>query len=83
MKVIDLDSISMTDMEIIMCNGSYFEVLKTMLKKIDDAPSFEIIKCKECKYYYPGCVFPCDLSSEILVKDDDFCSKAEKREENE
>ena len=41
MRLIDADALGLTDMEIIMCNGSYKEALKMLLDKTDHAPTIE------------------------------------------
>ena len=38
----------------------------------------KVIRCKDCKFYFKGGNFPCGISSDILVEDDDFCSFAER-----
>ena len=40
-RLIDADTLGLTDMEIIMCNGNYKEALKMLLDKIDHAPTIE------------------------------------------
>ena len=51
---------------------------KMFEKCIDDAPEF--IQCKDCKFYCKGEDFPCGISSDILVEDNDYCSFAERKE---
>ena len=61
------------------------------ISTIKDMPSVqpEIIRCKDCKYHrkeigWHGVEFMvCDLSgiNKPIRKDDDFCSRAERREE--
>lgn len=38
----------------------------------------EIIRCRECRYKYGS---DCDNFAGVWVKDDDFCSRAERRED--
>ena len=40
----------------------------------------EIIRCRDCRYKYGS---DCDNFAGVWVKDDDFCSRAERREVNE
>ena len=40
----------------------------------------EIIRCKDCRYKYGS---DCDNFAGVWVKDDDFCSRAERREVSE
>jgi len=71
-------------------NGSYGESVNAAIKALEQEPSAqpEIIRCKDCKYwrehkyaketkrYIPFCGF-----NAIYTKSDDFCSRAERREE--
>ena len=43
MRPIDADKISLTDFEIVMCNGNYKIALEMLLQKIEDAPTLKII----------------------------------------
>ena len=38
-KLIDADTLGMTDFEIVMCNGDYKELAKMILEKIENAPT--------------------------------------------
>lgn len=40
----------------------------------------EIVRCRECRYKYGSA---CDNFAGVWVKDDDFCSRAERREVSE
>ena len=40
-RMIDADLLSLTDMEIIMCDGDYKEALKMLLDKIEHAPTID------------------------------------------
>lgn len=55
---------------------------RTALKHmVADAPTIEqpeIIRCLECRYHYGS---DCDNFAGVWVKDDDFCSRAERRED--
>ena len=48
---------------------------------IDDAPTIDIVFCKECKYYVNGQCWKSDGLDKLYgnVADDDFCSRVEKR----
>lgn len=48
---------------------------------LHEVQGIELIRCKYCKHYDKGTIFPCDISSDIIVGDDDYCSSAERREE--
>lgn len=41
----------------------------------------ELIRCKDCKHYDKGTIFPCGIADDFIVGDDDYCSSAERREE--
>lgn len=57
---------------------------RTALKHmVADAPTIEqpkIIRCRDCRYKYGS---DCDNFAGVRVKDDDFCSMAERREVSE
>ena len=38
-RLIDVDTLGMTDFEIVMCNGDYKELAKMILEKIENAPT--------------------------------------------
>lgn len=52
-----------------------------LLKLLDDAPSIDIVRCKECKYYHQlyGCQKNDDI--DLVTDDDDFCSYGEREGE--
>ena len=41
MRLIDADKIGLTDIEIIMCDGSYKKALEMLIDKINNAPTVE------------------------------------------
>jgi hypothetical protein len=41
MRLIDGDTLGLSDMEIVMCNGDYKEALKMLIDKIEHAPTIE------------------------------------------
>ena len=47
---------------------------------IEEAPSIDIVFCKECRYYHQlyGCQKNDDI--DLVTSDDDFCSYGERRE---
>ena len=51
---------------------------------IEEQPSIDIVRCKECKHRYnDGWIEPrwtCDYLKDMRLKDDDFCSYGERRE---
>lgn len=83
MRLIDAEQIGLTDMEIIMCDGSYKKGLEMLIDKIDNAPTIDAVpvtRCKDCKHWnadwqntegYHFC----------YTRGDYFCADAERREE--
>ena len=53
--------------------------IKDCIEKLPSAQP-EIIRCRECRYHYGS---DCDNFAGVWVKDDDFCSRAERREVSE
>ena len=54
-----------------------------VLNVIEDAPTIEIIRCGECKYWLDGsglCKHWSKLYGSVLTKADDFCSYGERNE---
>lgn len=49
---------------------------------IDEAPSIDIVRCKECKYYFSdgGAMMFCE-NTDFPTNADDFCSYGERRED--
>lgn len=52
------------------------------ISSIENLPSAqpEVIRCKDCKWYEVGTVFPCGIREDDNIKEDDFCSWAERPE---
>ena len=78
MRLIDAEQIGLTDMEIIMCDGSYKKVLEMLIDKIDNAPTIDavpVVRCKDCEYWDE--LYCCDL----LTQDEmGFCKWGKRRE---
>ena len=47
---------------------------------LDEAPSIDIVRCKECKWHHYDTDDECRWRIEEIPKDDDFCSYGERRE---
>ena len=65
-----------------MCSGWDCDVIDK-LKALPSAEP-EIIRCRNCKYYMSGSDdlrYCFNHDDDILWQDDDFCSRAERREE--
>ena len=74
-------------------NGCYNDELVRACEAIDDAPEadvVEVVRCKDCKHYREGellgptkfCYF-WQIGTGLNTADDDFCSKGERRADNE
>lgn len=54
MKLIDADKIGLTDLELIMCEGSYKKVLEALIRNIQQQPAIDavpIVRCEFCKHW--------------------------------
>ena len=53
---------------------------KMVFYRINEAPSIDIVRCKECKYYVNGQCWKSDGLDKLdgNVADDDFCSRGER-----
>lgn len=65
-------------------SGGIMERPVVVLEAIDDAPSIEIIRCGECKYWKSTVQMPNGTEVKCLYgrKPDDFCSYGQKGDEN-
>ena len=60
--------------------GAYMAVGEC-LKAIDEQPSIDIVRCKECKHWWNKYGdSTCMLHSDFTVDADDFCSYGERKE---
>lgn len=50
---------------------------------IENAPSIDIVRCKECKWHHYDTDDECRWRIEEIPKDDDFCSRGEIAEQTE
>ena len=72
MRLIDADKVMFTNFEIIMCEGDYKKAFKLLCEKLDDAPTIEIVHCRECIHLQKS--GQCDkISLWIGTKDDGGC----------
>ena len=56
--------------------------LSNSIAEIFNAPSIDIVRCKECKYWWNEYGdSACMLHSDFTVNDDDFCSYGEREGE--
>ena len=63
-------------------NGIALAIDKYALKCIDDAPSIDIVRCKECKWAKANGAYQwCGrLDSTARITADDYCSHGERKE---
>ena len=70
--------------DMIGCPCGYCEGYDECQKEVDEAPSIDIVFCKDCKHRYDdGWLEPrwtCDYLKDMRLKDDDFCSYGERKE---
>lgn len=57
-----------------------YRLFEKVLREQPTVEQPEIIRCRECRYHYGS---DCDNFAGVWVKDDDFCSRAERREGSE
>lgn len=57
--------------------GDDYDV-EQVLGDIEDAPTIEVVRCKDCKHRYGKA---CDFA-DFWLKDDDYCSRGERREDD-
>ena len=68
----------------LQCCGTYHGVIAfdTVKAVLNDAPSIEIVRCKECKWRGIPTACPIDnFYAQRWTKDDDFCSRGEREGE--
>lgn len=59
----------------------YPHVYMAMSKAVADAPSIDIVRCKECaKWLGSSGICMWDKSTSLFTKADDFCSYGERKE---
>ena len=69
-------------------NRHFFPVIvKNALEKMPAADVVEVVRCRDCIYYDPGCCFnpqwDMESSPEVpMVRETDFCSYGERRSDN-
>ena len=62
----------------------YPHVYKAMSRAMADAPSIDVVRCKECKYaevsVSPITGLWCTRFNDMAMEDDDFCSHGQRKE---
>ena len=57
------------------------KALKEAIERVPIADAVEVVRCKDCKYYDANCPYPICIYHEDNVKETDFCSWGERRED--
>ena len=90
MRLIDADKLESGEVIIPTENGGYEYVEVFYKDDVDNAPSVdavEVVRCKDCKYHrrvdwgMGDCEYPNGFK--WIAYDNDFCSRGERREDNE
>ena len=56
----------------------HWTCVKALLVDQEAVDAIEVVRCEDCKYKY-GSI--CTRFAEVYVKDDDFCSRAERKDD--
>ena len=97
MRLIDADALGVTDFELVLCDGDYKELCKTLIAKVESAPTVDavpVVRCRECIYYKEGkllgptkfCYRLKDRNGEKIgynFAEDDYCSHGQRREDGD
>ena len=80
MRYIDADALKRNLKENYTFYG-FVDLLKDFYVAIDEEPSIDIVRCKECKWRGIPTACPIDnFYAQRWTKDDDFCSYGERKE---
>ena len=56
MRLIDADALGVTDFELVLCDGDYKELCKTLIAKVESASTIDaipVVRCRECEMANP------------------------------
>ena len=85
MRLVDADVLKQKyTMATIRYSGGIMERPVVVLEAVDEAPSVDIVRCRECKHWLDGsglCKHWSKLYGSVLTKADDFCSYGEREGE--
>lgn len=87
MRLIDADAIGVTDFELVLCDGDYKELCKTLIANVESAPTIDavpVVRCRECRYngQPPDKGFAqCELDA--LIREPEFWCRAGQREDGD
>lgn len=77
MRLIDYDAIDYKHYQLHDKSEEFLNGVVYMAERIEEAPSIDIVRCKECKRFGDeGWCFWRD----VAIKPDDFCSYGERKE---
>lgn len=69
--------------KLLLINYGDSDVFLSVMKKIDDAPSadvIDVVRCKDCRWKQGS---ECVRFADVRPFPDDFCSRAERKEDGE
>ena len=68
----------------VLYSDDFFAGIKWVLDRIDEMPSIDIVRCRECRYWHSGecwgIPYRGDYDTSIDTKADDFCSYGSRSE---
>lgn len=86
MRLIDADKVKFKFPHGFDNNGILMVPYHSCKCSLDNAPTVDavpVVRCRECKFYFPDSTNPCVLSIGLtMVDEDDFCSYGERRDVN-
>ena len=83
-RYIDYDAIDYRNDKMHGKSSEFLDGVIYMAQRIEEAPSIEIIRCRECKYFWKYSDLPTKCVFHLsLVNADDFCSYGEKETDHE
>lgn len=86
-RYIDYDALDYKNWHMIGKSSDFIDGVVYMAERIEEAPSIDVVRCKECKYYdkfptWSACAYwSGDPYEQASVNADDFCSYGEVRDE--
>ena len=92
MRLIDADELRKDVLELPDCPNGYSDTFdkSLIIALVDEAPTVDavpVVRCKDCRWYktdysWNGKEYRfCEFGHDIFRKADDFCSRAERKEE--
>ena len=87
-RYIDYDALDYKNWHMIGKSSDFLDGVVYMAERIEEAPSIDIVRCKECKWYDTDvwttrcwCGRVSSIGNCKYVKPDDFCSYGEREDE--